>query len=154
MENIFAYASLIPCKSQVTQQASADGWGPQLTGPLAGRGKAILSFPAPFSVSAVTRWKDFVVSTVSTLMGYMRSETLKSPSRSQTERQGDRAAGDRLEQADGVYTQDLHMPCATTTLSGPWFLETGVILLTSQVCKIKGVLCTISYTCPGRAFSK
>lgn len=46
--------------------------------------------PDPLTLSAVMRWKDSVVSTLSTLMGYMSSETLKSPSRSQIEKQGER----------------------------------------------------------------
>lgn len=72
-------------------------WGTtMLTSPLARRGKGTI-LPDSLSVSAVMRCKDFVVSTLSTLIGYMSSETLKSPSRSQTERQGGSAVGNQPE---------------------------------------------------------
>lgn len=74
-------------KSHTTEaKADGGGYGTRLNAPWQG-GERHHLLPASLSVSAVRTRKDFAVCTVNTLMGSMRSETLKSPSRSQTERQ-------------------------------------------------------------------
>lgn len=58
-----------------------------------------------------------MVSALSTLMGYMSSETLKSPSRSQTERQGGQSNREAAwGRQTGFKSEILPMPSAALTL--------------------------------------
>lgn len=106
--------------------------------PLSKEGKRHHLLPDSLTVSAVMRRKDFVVSTLSTLMGYMSSETLKSPSRSQTERQGGRAIGKQ----PGADRQGLNLRFSICPLqpspSMPQLHEEGILILRLQVCKDEG----------------